>query len=117
MTQRSTPVIETHALTPDRWRDFAELFSSSATTRHCWCTWPRTTRDYRTQTDATNRRFFKKVVDTATSPPGVLAYVDGVPAGWCAVAPREDYSRLARSRATAPLDDQSVWSVVCFFIR
>lgn len=117
MTKPSPPVIETHPLTPDRWRDLTDLFSTSATTRHCWCTWPRVTTDYRAETDAGNRRSFKKVVDTAKAPPGVLAYVDGVPAGWCAVAPREDYTRLARSRATAPLDEQPVWSVVCFFIR
>ena len=37
--------------------------------------------------------------------------------GWCAVAPREEYSRLARSRVLKPVDDKEVWSVVCFFIR
>ena len=117
MTKPSTPAIETYPLTPGRWRDFSELFNTRATTRHCWCMWPRIITDYRTQTDARNKRSFKKVVDTAKAPPGVLAYVDGVPAGWCAVAPRDDYSRLARSRITAPLDEQPVWSVVCFFIR
>lgn len=117
MTTPAAPVIETHALTPDRWRDLSELFSTSAVTRHCWCMWPRITTDYRTQTDAGNKRAFKKVVDTAPAPPGVLAYVDGVVAGWCAVAPRDDYLRLARSRATAPIDDEPVWSVVCFFVR
>src|SRR5436190_15269952 len=117
MRTATTPNIKTQPLTADRWRDFSELFNTSATTRHCWCTWPRTPSDYRTQTDAANRRSFKKVVDTAPAPPGVLAYVDGVVAGWCAVAPRHDYGRLTRSRATAPLDEQPVWSVVCFFIR
>ena len=117
MTKPSTPAIETYPLTPGRWRDFSELFNTSATTRHCWCMWPRIITDYRTQTDARNKRSVKKVVDTAKVPPGVLAYVDGVPAGWCAVAPRDDYSRPARSRTTAPLDEQPVWSVVCFFIR
>lgn len=117
MTTPSTPVIETHPLTPGRWRDFAELMNSRYDTRHCWCMWPRMTTNYRTRTDATNKRAFKKVVDSAKTPPGVLAYVDGVPAGWCAVAPRDDYPKLTRSRATAPVDDQPVWSVVCFFIR
>jgi GNAT superfamily N-acetyltransferase len=79
--------------------------------------WPRITTNYRTRTGASNRRSFKKVVDTAAAPPGVLAYVDGAPAGWCAVAPRDDYPRLARSRTTAPFDDQPAWSVVCFFVR
>ncbi len=117
MTKPETAEIETHALTPDRWRDLSELFSTSAVTRHCWCIWPRTTADYHQQTDATNKRSFRKIVETEPSPPGVLAYVDGVTAGWCAVAPREQYTRLVRSRATAQLDDAQVWSVVCFFIR
>jgi GNAT superfamily N-acetyltransferase len=47
----------------------------------------------------------------------VLAYVDGVAAGWCAIAPRDDYPRLDGSRTTARVDDEDVWSVVCFFIR
>lgn len=117
MPKPSAPVIETHPLTPDRWRDFSELMNSRWDTRHCWCMALRIATNYRTRTDATNRRAIKKVVDTAAAPPGVLAYVDGVPAGWCAVAPRDDYPRLARSRTTAPFDDQPVWSVVCFFVR
>jgi GNAT superfamily N-acetyltransferase len=117
MTISAGLVIETHPLTPDRWRDFSELMNSRWDTRHCWCMALRITTNYRTRTAATNRRAFKKVVDTAKAPPGVLAYVGGVPAGWCAVAPRNEYSRLARSRATAPLDDQPVWSIVCFFVR
>jgi GNAT superfamily N-acetyltransferase len=49
-------------------------------------------------------------------PPGLLAYEGGVPAGWCAVAPRSEYVRLANSRVLRPLDDAPVWSVSCFFI-
>jgi GNAT superfamily N-acetyltransferase len=49
-------------------------------------------------------------------PPGLLAYVEGKPAGWCAVAPREEYPRLEGSRILKPVDAQAVWSVTCFFI-
>ncbi|HUP01215.1 MAG TPA: GNAT family N-acetyltransferase, partial [Gemmatimonadota bacterium] len=38
------------------------------------------------------------------------------PIGWCAVAPREDYPRLERSRILKPVDEASVWSITCFFI-
>ncbi len=48
--------------------------------------------------------------------PGILAYVDGQPVGWCAVAPRAAYSALARSRILKPVDDQPVWSIVCLFV-
>ena len=49
--------------------------------------------------------------------PGLLVYVDQEPAGWIAVGPREDYSRLARSRILKPVDDREVWSIVCFFVH
>lgn len=48
--------------------------------------------------------------------PGVLAYLDGEAVGWCAVAPRDDYPRLARSRILRPVDDRPVWSVPCLFV-
>jgi GNAT superfamily N-acetyltransferase len=48
--------------------------------------------------------------------PGLLAYVDGAPAGWVAVAPREEYPRLDRSPKLRRLDDRPVWSITCFTI-
>ncbi len=70
---------------------------------------------YRVQAGAGNRRTFRKLVKSGCVP-GVLAYVDGKPAGWCSVAPREDFPFLARSRVLAALDAEPVWSVSCFFI-
>ncbi len=64
---------------------------------------------------AGNRRALRRVVATGP-PPGILAYADGQPVGWCAVAPRAAYPRLARSRALAPVDDAPVWSLTCFFV-
>jgi GNAT superfamily N-acetyltransferase len=58
----------------------------------------------------------RRVVDTAAAPPGVLAYVDGEPVGWCAVAPRDEFKRLDRSNATRRVDDRPAWSVVCFYV-
>ena len=78
--------------------------------------WPRLATNYKARTGEANRRSIKRVVDTATAPPGVLAYIDGAPVGWCAVAPREEYPKLDRSRATSRIDDEPVWSIVCFFI-
>ncbi len=48
--------------------------------------------------------------------PGLIAYMDGVPAGWIAVEPRVEFPTLNRSRILAPLDDEPVWSVPCFFV-
>jgi len=49
--------------------------------------------------------------------PGLLAYQGELPVGWVSVAPRTDYSRLARSRVAKRVDDAPVWSIVCFFIH
>ena len=46
----------------------------------------------------------------------MIAYADGIPAGWVALAPRENYKRLATSKHLGPVDDQPVWVVSCFFI-
>ena len=48
--------------------------------------------------------------------PGLLAYVDGKPAGWCSIGPRENYLALENSRILKRADDQPVWSIVCFFV-
>jgi GNAT superfamily N-acetyltransferase len=62
-----------------------------------------------------NRRALRRVV-AAGPAPGLLAYADDEPVGWCAVAPRDAYPRLARSRVLAPVDDRRVWSITCFFV-
>ena len=60
--------------------------------------WPRLVgREYRRRRGAPNRRAFQRLVE-AGPPPGVLAYVGGEPAGWCAIAPRHRLARLERSR-------------------
>lgn len=103
-------------LTPERWHDFETLFGPRGACGGCWCMYFRLpNRDFVANKGDGNRfAMFRLVQDGPV--PGLIAYVDGQPAGWCAVAPRLDYPRLANSRILAPLDDQPVWSVVCFFI-
>ena len=51
--------------------------------------------------------------------PGLLAYRDGVPAGWCAVGPRQRYSRLMshRSQVYRPEDEApDNWVINCFYL-
>jgi GNAT superfamily N-acetyltransferase len=56
----------------------------------------------------------KRIVDSGQVP-GILAYADGSPVGWCSVANREAYPVLERSWTLKRSDDKPVWSVVCFF--
>ncbi|KRE61027.1 GNAT family N-acetyltransferase [Nostocoides sp. Soil756] len=51
---------------------------------------------------------------------GLVGYVDGEPAAWVAVEPREDYPRIwARRKAWMRMDPEleGVWSVTCFVVR
>jgi GNAT superfamily N-acetyltransferase len=64
---------------------------------------------------ASNRRAFRRVVERGPAP-GILAYEGARPIGWCAIAPREAYTALARSRSLRPVDDRPVWSVTCFYV-
>ncbi|MGP5217938.1 GNAT family N-acetyltransferase [Arthrobacter rhombi] len=57
-------------------------------------------------------------------PPGLLAFMNQEPVGWCAVAPRPSYSALLRNsnhtawrgRHEQP-EDTSVWVISCFWTR
>ena len=110
------PTITIEPLTPDRWGDFETLFGARGACGGCWCMYFRlTAREFEANKGDPNRWAMHRLVQEGVVP-GLLAYVDGQPAGWCAVAPRADYSRLARSRILAPVDDQPVWSIVCFFV-
>ena len=53
---------------------------------------------------------------------GLVAYVDGEPAGWVAVEPRTAYPKLRTSRVPwsgrdEDKDDDGVWAVTCFVVR
>ena len=113
--------VEVHDCTPDRWDDVVAVFEGPGDPGRCWCQWfYRGGQADRAHAEA-NRAALKEQVQ-GERPPGVLGYLDGVPSGWCAVAPRPTYTRLARSKildGTTPeqLADPSVWSVTCFVVR
>ena len=103
-------------LTLERWNDFEKLFGPRGACAGCWCMfWKLTRKEFEAGQGESNRRAQKAIV-TSGCTPGLLAYVDGIPAGWIAVEPRREYSGLARSRVLAALDDLPVWSVPCFFV-
>jgi GNAT superfamily N-acetyltransferase len=103
-------------LTPERWADLAALFGPRGACGGCWCmSWLVTRKEFEARKGEGNRRAFKAIVEKGAEP-GILAYANGEPVGWCAVAPRERYLRLERSRTLARVDAEPVWSIVCFFV-
>lgn len=78
--------------------------------------WRMRQGEWEREKGAGTKRRFRALVKKGP-PPGLIAYAGDEPVGWCAIGPRETYPRLARSRILAPVDDQPVWSVTCFFVR
>lgn len=104
------------SLVSERWKDFERLFGPRGACGGCWCMWWRlTAKEFESRKGASNKRAMKALVRRGDVP-GILAYAGDEAVGWCAVAPRSAYPRLARSRILRPVDDVDVWSVVCLFV-
>jgi len=111
------PRTEILPLTPARWTDFETLFNSNAVCTGCWCMWWRVSnKEFNTLGKDGLKEAMRTIVHRGIEA-GLMAYIDGNPAGWVTVAPRADYVRLSTSRLLAPVDDQSVWSIPCFFVH
>jgi GNAT superfamily N-acetyltransferase len=108
--------LEFYPLTPERWSDFEALFGRRGACGGCWCMWWRLKRsEFEKHKGESNRRAIKKIVESGEIP-GLLAYVGKNPVAWCAVAPRDSYPVLERSRVLKRVDSMPVWSIVCFYV-
>jgi GNAT superfamily N-acetyltransferase len=108
------------------WHDIREIFGT-ADAGHCQCqrfkvigwiwrdsTQPQRTAALRAQTACGN--------PDAPQTSGLVAYVDGEPAGWVAVEPRTAYPKLRTTRIPwtgrdEDKDDHDVWAVTCLVVR
>ena len=108
--------LEILPLTPDRWADFERLFGPNGASSGCWCMYWRMGKEYSSTKGEPHRKAMHALVDSGVET-GLIAYADGIPAGWVTVAPRTDYARLATSRTLYPVDEHAVWSIPCFFIH
>ena len=112
----SLPALEFHPITAERWQDLETLFGKNGAYGNCWCMWWRMTRSaFDKQTGQQKKQALKNIVDSGEVP-GFLAYANGQPIAWCSIAPRESYPSLERSWVLKRVDDQPVWSIVCFFV-
>ena len=106
-----------YPVTKENWKDFENLFGEKGACAGCWCMlWRLRRKEYDRLRGAGNKRNMKSLV-YAGIVPGILAYDNEKPVGWCSVAPREDFPVLENSRVMKRMDDKPVWSVVCFYIN
>ncbi len=108
--------MEYRPLTAANWEDFEELMGPHGAYGGCWCMWWRLTRKvFEQQQGDGNRRAMKAIVEAGRIP-GVLGYQADRPVAWCSVAPRDAFASLNRSPVLKRIDDQPVWSLVCFYV-
>lgn len=100
----------------DEWEDLQSLFAEPGVQDGCWCMYWRIKRsDFHRHYGEGNKEAMERIIQCGRVP-GILAYVDGRPIGWCSVAPREEFPVLDRSPTLKRVDGEPVWSIVCFFV-
>ena len=108
-------------LTPDLMDDLKVVLRGSWGSS-CWCMFPRVPGTQWNKlpgegSGANRRRIAMENLARRPIAPGILAYRDEIPVGWAAVAPREELTRVERSRATPRVDNENVWVIPCITVR
>ena len=109
------------------WDDLTAIFDTGTDPGRCQCQrykvigwiWRDSTQPERT---ALLRAQTACGEPDAAATSGLVAYVDGEPAGWAAVEPRTEYPKLRTSRVPwsgrdEDKDDDGVWAVTCLVVR
>lgn len=104
------------------WADVQLVFGSRGDPAGCWCQFFKLPNRQFEETSAhTKQSLLREQTEGDGPPPGLLAYLDGEPVGWCAVEPRRNYPRILGSKVVASDgnqdDDDSVWAVSCLVVR
>lgn len=77
--------------------------------------WRRSSSEFERSRGDVNKTAMREIVERGRIP-GILLYKEGQPVGWCSIAPRDEFPRLNRSPLLKPVDDEPVWSIVCFYV-
>jgi GNAT superfamily N-acetyltransferase len=114
----SHQTIAIHPATIDRFDDVAVLLAPrNDAAPACWCLTYRVSSSEFSTLRGQERPERLRDLCARDHAPGVLAYLDDTPVGWCALGPRGEMERLNRSRTIPTVDNQPVWSIVCFVVR
>ena len=111
------------------WEDLQAVFGTRGSAAGCQCQRFKLARKESFGSFPVEERAFRLRTQTNCGQPdaditsGLVAYLDGVPVGWCAVEPRTEYTGLLRVFRT-PWDgrhedktDDTIWAITCVFAR
>ena len=109
--------LEIIPVTKERWNELETLFGPSGAYSGCWCMWWRIkSKDFEKNGNHGNKAALQDIV-ARDEVPGLIAVKSGQPVGWLSLGPREAFGRLNRPPLFKAVDEQPVWSIVCFFIH
>lgn len=103
-------------LTASRMDDLGAVLRGGWSTS-CWCMYPRLNAGVADKLPSARRKVAMTALARRRRAPGLLAYLDGEPVGWVAIAPRPELVRIELSRATPRVDDVPVWVIPCIAVR
>ncbi len=114
--------IRIESVTEVPWSDVERVFGTRGDPSTCWCQYFKvSSQEWKALTpDAFHAALERQA--TVTPGPGILAYLDDEPVGWCGVEKRVNYPHILSSKvvtqgSTEDADDESVWAVTCFVVR
>jgi GNAT superfamily N-acetyltransferase len=111
------------------WEDLEAVFGGRGPGARCWCQREKLARGeaFKHVPSEVRAQRLREQADPGGPGPtsGLVAYVDGEPAGWCAVEPRVAYEGMVRNSSKAAWagrpdedrQDPGVWAVTCFLVR
>jgi GNAT superfamily N-acetyltransferase len=67
--------------------------------------------------EARRREALAKLARRRKNSAGLVAYEGKEPVGFLSLGPRTDFSRIAHSKATPPVDDVEAWVIPCITVR
>lgn len=119
--KRQTVTIRIERVGPHSLADLGALFGSERSIEGCWCMWfVVPVNEFHAGKSGANRERFVATMERDNVPMGLIAYVDGAAAGWCAAGPRERYRRalqIPTYRGGPKEDDTKIWLVPCLYVR
>lgn len=111
------------------WEDLQAVFGARGSAAGCQCQRFKLAYKESFSSFPVEERAFRLRIQTncghpdAATTSGLIAYLNGVPVGWCAVEPRTAYTGLLRVFRTPwegrheDKTDASIWAITCVFAR
>jgi len=119
----SAPDLRIVPISQTPWGDVAQVFGTRGDPAGCWCQYFKLPNKEWNSAGRKELESMLREQSSGSDPgPGLIAYADKEPVGWCAVEPRWRTPRILSSKIPQagrqePDDDPTVWAIACVVVR